>query len=85
MDHPKIRADAQGSLYLNFGDYGQEVEVACFSADGTRAAARSHPAPCRADSSDAERRSGRVWSFQRDLPRSEIYALVGVEPQPVSS
>ncbi len=35
-DHPKIQVDASGNLYLNFGSYGQEIEVACFSGDGTR-------------------------------------------------
>ena len=35
--HPKIRRGPGGNLLLNFGDYGQEVEVACFSGDGTRA------------------------------------------------
>src|SRR3954447_14006140 len=35
--HPKIRRGPAGELRLNFGDYGQEVEVACFTGDGTRA------------------------------------------------
>jgi WD40 repeat protein len=34
--HPKMFSDNQGNLFLNFGEYGQEVELACFSADGTR-------------------------------------------------
>lgn len=36
MDHPKIRTDRAGDLLLNFDDYGEEVDVACFSADGRR-------------------------------------------------
>ena len=36
MDHPKIRTDETGDLSLNFGEYGREVEVACFSGDGRR-------------------------------------------------
>ena len=36
MDHPKIRNDAKGHLLLNFGDYGEEVEVAAISGDGRR-------------------------------------------------
>lgn len=34
--HPKIQRDDQGNLWLNFGEYGQQIEVACFSSDGTR-------------------------------------------------
>jgi WD40 repeat protein len=33
--HPKMFSDGQGNLFLNFGQYGQEIELACFSADGT--------------------------------------------------
>src|SRR5437588_7770131 len=36
-DHPRFRAGRGRDLYLNFGAYGGEVEVACFSADGSRA------------------------------------------------
>src|SRR4051812_44794122 len=36
VDHPKFRTDEAGNLFLNFGDYGREVEVACFSGDGGR-------------------------------------------------
>ena len=36
MDHPKFRTDEDGNLLLHFGEYGQEVEVACFSGDGRR-------------------------------------------------
>jgi WD40 repeat protein len=35
-DHPKIRTDADGTLWLNFGEYGREVELAAFSGDGSR-------------------------------------------------
>jgi WD40 repeat protein len=34
--HPKIHCDDQGNLWLNFGEYGQQIEVACFSSDETR-------------------------------------------------
>lgn len=34
--HPKIQRDDHGNLWLNFGEYGQQIEVACFSFDGTR-------------------------------------------------
>ena len=34
--HPKMFSDNIGNLFLNFGEYGHEVELACFSADGTR-------------------------------------------------
>lgn len=34
--HPKIHQNQAGDLYLNFGEYGQEIELACFSADGTK-------------------------------------------------
>ncbi|MES1184629.1 MAG: WD40 repeat domain-containing protein [Myxococcales bacterium] len=36
MDHPKFRKDALGNLLLNFGKYGEEVEVAAISGDGRR-------------------------------------------------
>jgi WD40 repeat protein len=35
-DHPKISFGADRTLLLNFGQYGQQVEVACFSGDGAR-------------------------------------------------
>jgi WD40 repeat protein len=35
MDHPKFFSRG-GDVFLNFGDYGQEVEIAAFSGDGTR-------------------------------------------------
>jgi hypothetical protein len=35
-DHPKIQVDDAGSLMLNFGQYGGEIELACFSGDGRR-------------------------------------------------
>jgi WD40 repeat protein len=34
--HPKMFSDSKGNLFLNFGEYGHEVELACFSADGTK-------------------------------------------------
>ncbi|MBP9090670.1 hypothetical protein KBI23_06535 [bacterium] len=34
--HPKMKVDEAGNLWLNFGQYGQEVELACFSKDGSR-------------------------------------------------
>lgn len=34
MDHPKIQMDEQGTLRLNFGEYGKEVETAAISGDG---------------------------------------------------
>ncbi|NIM17418.1 MAG: hypothetical protein GTO45_35900 [Candidatus Aminicenantes bacterium] len=34
--HPKIQVSQKGDLFLNFGKYGQEIEVACFSPDGSR-------------------------------------------------
>lgn len=36
MDHPKIQHDDQGNLFLNFGEYGESVEVAAFSGNGKR-------------------------------------------------
>lgn len=36
MDHPKIQHDDQGNLFLNFGEYGESVEVAASSGDGKR-------------------------------------------------
>jgi WD40 repeat protein len=36
VDHPKVKVGADGSLLLNFGEYGQEVEVAAVSADCSR-------------------------------------------------
>jgi WD40 repeat protein len=36
IQHPKMFSDNKGNLFLNFGEYGQHVELACFSADGTR-------------------------------------------------
>lgn len=36
FDHPKMRVDEKGDLWLNFGEYGQEIEVAGFSKDGSR-------------------------------------------------
>ncbi|HMO21954.1 MAG TPA: hypothetical protein PKC98_13440, partial [Candidatus Melainabacteria bacterium] len=36
FDHPKMRVDEKGDLWLNFGEYGQEIEVASFSKDGSR-------------------------------------------------
>jgi len=35
-DHPKFRMGADGTLWLNFGAHGQEVEVASISGDGRR-------------------------------------------------
>jgi WD40 repeat protein len=35
-DHPKFRQSEDGTLRLNFGEYGQEVEVASVSGDGRR-------------------------------------------------
>jgi WD40 repeat protein len=35
LQHPKIFSDSEGRLFLNFGEYGQQIELACFSADGT--------------------------------------------------
>jgi WD40 repeat protein len=35
-DHPKIKLDKSGALLLNFGEYGGEVELACFSPSGAR-------------------------------------------------
>jgi len=34
--HPKIQQNDVGDLFLNFGEYGQEIELACFSSDGTK-------------------------------------------------
>lgn len=34
--HPMMNVDESGNLWLNFGEYGQEVELACFSKDGSR-------------------------------------------------
>ncbi len=34
--HPKMKVDEAGNLWLNFGEYGQEIELACFSKDGSR-------------------------------------------------
>lgn len=36
FNHPKMRVDEKGDLWLNFGEYGQEIEVASFSKDGSR-------------------------------------------------
>lgn len=36
MDHPKIQKDDFNNLLLNFGDYGEEVEVAAISGNGRR-------------------------------------------------
>lgn len=37
IQHPKIYYDSEDrTLYLNFGEYGREIELACFSGDGTR-------------------------------------------------
>ncbi|MCA9040427.1 MAG: WD40 repeat domain-containing protein [Planctomycetaceae bacterium] len=36
MDHPKIRSDKDGNLFLNFGDNGEQVEVAAISGNGCR-------------------------------------------------
>jgi WD40 repeat protein len=36
VDHPKFRKDDKGNLLLNFGSYGEEVEVAAISGDGRR-------------------------------------------------
>lgn len=35
LQHPKMFGDDEGNLFLNFGEYGQQIELACFSADGT--------------------------------------------------
>ena len=35
-DHPKFRQTEDGTLLLNFGEYGREVEVAAISGDGRR-------------------------------------------------
>jgi WD40 repeat protein len=35
LQHPKIFRDDEGNLFLNFGEYGHEIELACFSTDGT--------------------------------------------------
>jgi WD40 repeat protein len=34
--HPKFNLDGSGDVWLNFGEYGGEVELACFSPCGTR-------------------------------------------------
>jgi WD40 repeat protein len=34
--HPKIQTTPEGTLLLNFGDYGQQVDVAAISGDGRR-------------------------------------------------
>ena len=34
--HPKVKLANDGTLLLNFGEYGQEVEVAAISGDGRR-------------------------------------------------
>ena len=34
--NPKMFSNSEGDLFLNFGEYGQEIELACFSADGTK-------------------------------------------------
>jgi len=36
LPHPKIKFDEAGTLCLNFGEYGGEIELACFSPCGTR-------------------------------------------------
>src|SRR4051794_16178537 len=36
MNHPKIQTNDRGDMFLNFGEYGREVEVACFSGNGRR-------------------------------------------------
>lgn len=36
MEHPKIQRTPDGALLLNFGRYGDEVEVAAISGDGRR-------------------------------------------------
>ena len=36
MDHPKFRNNAEGDLLINFGNYGEEVEVAALSGNGRR-------------------------------------------------
>lgn len=36
QQHPMMKVDDSGNLWLNFGEYGQEVELACFSKDGSR-------------------------------------------------
>lgn len=36
MDHPKFQKDDEGNVFLNFGSYGKEVEVAAISGDGRR-------------------------------------------------
>lgn len=36
LEHPKIRHDSLGNLFLNFGEYGQEIELAAFSSDGAK-------------------------------------------------
>jgi WD40 repeat protein len=35
-NHPKFRKTASGELLLNFGRYGEDIEVAAFSGDGSR-------------------------------------------------
>jgi hypothetical protein len=33
--HPKFHYDTEdNTLYLNFGEYGRQIELACFSGDG---------------------------------------------------
>jgi WD40 repeat protein len=34
--HPKFFLDDSGNLHLNAGEYGREIEVACFTPDGAR-------------------------------------------------
>ncbi|MEZ4487813.1 MAG: WD40 repeat domain-containing protein [Cyanobacteriota/Melainabacteria group bacterium] len=36
FDRPKMRVDEKGELWLTFGEYWQEIDVASFSKDGSR-------------------------------------------------
>jgi WD40 repeat protein len=74
MNHPKIRTDDRGDLYLNFGEYGCEVEVAAFSGDGRRLLAVQEVGVARVWDVDSGQRVGEI------RPDSLLAGKKGVGP-----
>ena len=81
--HPKQKHDGSGALLLNFGAYGQEVELAAFSSSGERVlTVRLHPLPTgRATAAIAER-CEHLTATQTRYPGTDPVLRHEVKPAP---
>lgn len=72
-EHPKIQSDSEGNLWLNFGEYGESVEVASFSGDGSKLLTVQ------------EVGIARIWDLQKGEPYSAIVPSSPLEEKEDSS